>query len=87
MTIRTTQSIVRFRSAFSLPDFDTPLPPGEYLVDRDEEALEGDFMTAWRRVATFIHLPAKSTKGTTHQLVPIDHTVLEAVLEQDNKRL
>ena len=40
MTTRTTQKVVRFLSAFSLPGFDAPQPAGEYLVDHDEEQIE-----------------------------------------------
>ena len=38
MTTRTTQTIVRFSSAFLLPGFDAPQPAGEYRVDQDEES-------------------------------------------------
>jgi hypothetical protein len=31
MENRTTQKVVSFLSAFPLPGFDTPQPPGEYL--------------------------------------------------------
>jgi len=86
MTSRTTPSIVRFRAAFSLPGFDTPQPPGEYRVDQDEEALEGVSLIAWRRVATFIHLPAISAGGATQQMVPVDPALLEAALEQDQRQ-
>jgi hypothetical protein len=40
MTGRTTQKVIRFLSEFSLPGFDAPQPPGEYLVDYDEEPIE-----------------------------------------------
>jgi len=82
---RTTQTVVRFQSAFLLPGFDAPQPPGEYLVDHDEEQIEVASRLAWRRVATFIHLPAISAAGLTQQMVPIDPASLDAVLEQDQK--
>ena len=41
MTTRTTQTIVRFSSAFLLPGFDAPQPAGEYRVDQDEESIDG----------------------------------------------
>jgi hypothetical protein len=58
MDSRTTRKVVRFLSAFSLPGFDKPQPPGEYLVDHDEGPVESGSNLAWRRVANFIHLPA-----------------------------
>ena len=33
---RTTQTVVRFNSAFALPGLDAPQPAGEYRVDLDE---------------------------------------------------
>lgn len=86
MDSRTTRKTIRFLSAFSLPGFDGPLPPGEYLVDHDEEPIESGSGLAWRRVATFIHLPAISVRGLVQQMVPIDPAFLEATLEQDRRR-
>jgi len=86
MTSRTTRTVVRFKSAFSLPGFDTPQPPGEYRVDHDEEALEGTSLIAWRRVATFIHLPAITASGATQQMVPIEPASLQAALELDERQ-
>ena len=86
MNTRTTSTVVRFGSTFWLPGFDALQPPGEYLVDRDEEPIEIASHQAWRRVATFIHLPAISTRDSTQQMVPIDPAVLDAALEQDQKQ-
>lgn len=86
MNSRTTRKTVRFHSAFSLPGFDTPLPPGEYLVDHDEEPIEAGSKLAWRRVPTFVHLPAISARRLTRQMVPIDPAFLETALKQDRKQ-
>lgn len=86
MTSRTTPTVVRFKSAFSLPGFDAPQPAGEYRVDHDEVAIEGASLIAWRRVATFIHLPAISAGAATRQMVPIEPASLEAALEQDQRQ-
>ena len=86
MATRTMQTVVRFNSAFALPGFDAPQPPGDYRVDLDEEPLEGPSRTAWRRVATFIHLPAISTRGSTQQMVPIEPSSLEAALHKDRRQ-
>ena len=86
MNSRTTRKTVRFDSAFAPPGFDTPLPPGEYLVDHDEEPVEAGSRLAWRRVATFVHLPAISVRGLTQQMVPIDPAFLETALKQDRKQ-
>lgn len=84
--IRTTQRVVRFQRSFALPGFDASQPPGEYLVDQDEEALESASRTAWRRVAAFIHLPAISTGQQSQQMVPISPDLLETLIEKDQQQ-
>ncbi|MEX0953892.1 MAG: hypothetical protein WDZ83_01620 [Rhizobiaceae bacterium] len=83
MTIRTTQSVVRFSSAFLLPGIDAQQPAGEYRVDHDEELIEGISRLAWRRVGAFIHLPAIAVRSSTQQMVPIDPADLEVALQKD----
>lgn len=82
MTSRTTQTLVSFASAFSLPFSETPQPPGDYRVDHDEESIDGASWLAWRRVGSFIHLPGIGLAGT-HQMVPINPADLEAALQKD----
>ena len=86
MTTRTTQTIVRFSSAFLLPGFDAPQPAGEYRVDQDEESIDGLSRLAWRRVAAFIHLPAIALQVPTQQMVPINPADLDAALEKDHPK-
>lgn len=86
MTNRTTQTIVRFSLPFLLPGFDAPQPAGEYRVDQDEEVIEGISRLAWRRVGTFIHLPAIAVPGSRQQMVSINPADLETALEKDHKQ-
>lgn len=86
MTTRTTQTVVRFSSAFLLPGFDAPQPAGEYRVDQDEESIDGLSKLAWRRVAAFVHLPAITLQVPTQQMVPINPTDLDAALEKDHQK-
>ncbi|WP_048648891.1 hypothetical protein [Nitratireductor soli] len=86
MTTRTTQTVVRFTSSFLLPGFDTPQPAGDYRVDQDEELIEALSRLAWRRVGTFVHLPAIGMNGQTHQMVPVTPADLDAVLEKDQEQ-
>lgn len=86
MSARTTHSIAHFDSSFMLGGLTAPLPPSDYDVDHDEELIDGISRVAWRRVATFIHLPARGIKALQSQLVAIDHADLEAALERDRQR-
>ena len=71
---------------FQLPGFEAPLPAGEYRVDYDEEPLEGVFRLAWRRIAAFIYLPAIAMQGSAQQMVPINISDLETILEKDQQQ-
>jgi hypothetical protein len=61
--MRTTTNTVTFRSPFILPGWDTPWPPGDYVITTDEEPLETSF-SAFRRVSTTIQL--RSGAETRH---------------------
>ena len=85
MPNRTTQTIVRFSSPFRLRGFDAPQPAGEYHVECDDEAIEGPSVTAYRRVATFIHLPSISDRSLTRHMVPVDRAELEEAILKDKE--
>lgn len=85
MPNRTTQTIVRFSSPFRLQGFDAPQPAGEYRVECDDEAIEGASLTAYRRVATFIHLPSISARSLTRHMVPVDRAELEEAILKDKE--
>ncbi len=85
MNTRTTETTIRFSSAFLLPGFAEPQPPGEYRVDHHEELIDGIARLAWLRVGTFIHLPAIASRATTRQMVPIDPADLDAALKKDQQ--
>ena len=86
MTSRTTQTVVRFSSPFLLASFDAPQPAGDYRVDHDEESIDGASWQAWRRVGSFIHLPAIGARGSTHEMAPINSADLDAALERDRNQ-
>lgn len=83
MPVRTLQTTVSFSSAFTLPGFDAPQPAGSYRVDHDEEAIEGVSHIAWRRTATFIHLPGVGMPAAKREMVPITQADLDAALDKD----
>ncbi|WP_274630904.1 hypothetical protein [Arvimicrobium flavum] len=86
MTSRTTQTVVRFSFPFSLLGLGEPQAAGEYRVDHDEELIEGIPVLAWRRVGTFIHLPAIGAQSSKQQMVPIEPADLEAALRNDQQQ-
>ena len=83
MTIRTTKKTVSFRRSYVLGGFDEELPAGDYIVETDEELLEGISFPAYRRVLTLIHLPAKSGNPGLTRTLTIDPNELEEALKRD----
>lgn len=86
MTTRSTQSVVCFAFPFHLRGVDTLQPAGNYRIDHDEELIEAGTRLVWRRVATFIHLPAIGIQGTRQQMVPIDPAALDAARQKEKQQ-
>ena len=86
MQTRTRRTTASFSHPFSLVGLADVHPAGDYDIVEDEEAVQGPSWTAWRRIATFIHLPAQGERAVTRQMVAINHADLEAALELDRKR-
>lgn len=87
MANRTTQTIVHFMHAFFLPGLNKPLSAGDYRIDHDEESIDGASRLAWRRIGSFIHLPAIGVQSPTHQMVPIKPSDLSAASAKDGNGL
>ncbi|HEV2158302.1 hypothetical protein [Bradyrhizobium sp.] len=68
MTIRTRRETVTFRHPFRIHGIDRLLPAGAYQVIADEETIESERFSAWRRVGTLIIVPAESPVGTMEML-------------------
>jgi hypothetical protein len=83
MSMRTTRTTLSFRSPFTLPELDQTQPAGDYILDTDEEAIDSMSRIAWRRVATFLHLPSiAQTRGLVER-VSVDPTGLDVALLRD----
>ena len=62
MTVRTTRTTISVSQPFELRDLDDIQPAGDYLLDTDEELIEGLSRLAYRRVATLLHLNVSSAR-------------------------
>jgi len=78
-TTRSSDRTVTFRKPFQLDGEDAFFAAGDYLVQTDEELIEGISFPAWRRVATTIHV---RSNGAT-QARAIDPRTLELMLARD----
>jgi hypothetical protein len=54
--MRTTRQTLHFSRPFRIEGIEEALPAGDYLVETDEELLEGLSFPAYRRVAAFLRL-------------------------------
>jgi len=59
MTIRTRRETVTFRHPFRIQGIDRLLPAGSYQVIADEETIQAETVSAWRRIGTSIMLPVE----------------------------
>jgi hypothetical protein len=79
MTIRTTRSTVTFRSPFKVKGMEEPQLAGTYEIEVDEEVIEGNQHTVYRRVATLLTVKDAGCIRT----ITIDPGSLEAALSAD----
>jgi hypothetical protein len=80
MTLRTRQKLMTFAEPFLLRAIDALLPPGTYRVDVDEELIDGLSFLAYRRVATWIHVPSIEKVTGTSEMVMVHPAELEGGL-------
>ena len=85
MTQRTSLKTVTFGQDFVIGDFDKVLPAGDYVVETDEELLEGLSFPAYRRILTLLHLRAVPGQTGLGATVTIDPAALDAALERDRE--
>lgn len=83
MSIRTSRKIVKFSNPFSLAGVDRVLPAGSYEVVTDEELIEGLSFPVYRRVATMMLAPARSSQVPSVEMLTIDPLDLAAAVERD----
>jgi hypothetical protein len=83
MLTRTRRNHVVFRHPFELKGVERILPPGSYQIVTDEELIEGLSFPVYRRVSTMIIVPARSGRGSSVEMVPIDPHDLAAAQARD----
>lgn len=77
--VRTTRTTVTFRAPFQLAGFERPEPAGTYDLEVDEEIIEGNDRTVYRRTATLLILRS----GSTTRTITVNPADLEAALARD----
>lgn len=80
---RSTETTVTFRHPFTLAALDGVQPAGTYRLVEEQEEIAGLSFVAYRRVATFLHVPANPAPGDTCQVVPVLPDELAVALAAD----
>lgn len=78
MTVRTNRETVTFTHPFRLAALDGVHPPGTYVVETEEELVEGLSFLAYRRTASVIMMPGPAGGSILVQVVPVDPVELDA---------
>jgi hypothetical protein len=78
--MRKVRESVIFERPFSLSVLDGEQPAGCYLVEVDEELIEGLSFISYRRVSTTLYLPTASGEDGSMQAVTVDPRELAAAL-------
>ncbi|MDN5000676.1 hypothetical protein ACFQZO_07275 [Bradyrhizobium sp. GCM10027634] len=68
MTIRSRRETVTFRHPFRIHGIERMLPAGAYQVIADEETIDAETFSAWRRVGTSIIVPVEGVLGSVEML-------------------
>ncbi len=77
---RTTDTRVTFFRPFKLAGMDRAHPAGSYVIETDEEQLEGVSFPAYRRTETYIVLPGLAGGAIRSETVKISAEELKAAL-------
>lgn len=83
--MRTVRKSVTFDKPFSIEGVDGIQPAGTYVVLTDEEEIQAQSFTGWRRIETMLLVPSLDASSGMEQLVRINQVHLEEALASDRK--
>ena len=86
MTLRTHRETLVFTQPFTLSGVEDVQAPGAYMVQTDEELLEGLSFLAYRRVATVIFVPLRHGGPGSLQAITVDPRELADALARDGSQ-
>lgn len=86
MPMRTTHGSVIFIRPFKLGGQGEQLPAGRYLIETEEELIQGISFPAYQRVATMMHLLPNPSSPGVREVAMVDHDQLQEALAEDAAR-
>lgn len=82
MINRISEATVRFSRPFVIDGFALELPPGDYVIETEEELIQGLSFPVYKRIATTLHvdrIPGRPGQRESWQIAP---EALEAALNR-----
>ena len=83
MSTRTTNETITFKHPFKLSELDEVQPAGRYVVETNEELIQGLSFPVHRRLSTSIHLAGRPNSSELARVADIDPAKLAAALAID----
>lgn len=81
---RTVRRKLIFRHGFRLTAVDHPLPAGEYELISDEKLIEGLSFPVYRRISSWIMVPALNSSGSS-EMIAVEPKDIEAAQARDSE--
>lgn len=86
MANRLSKTLVTFRGPFVLDGHEEVWPAGNYVVETEEEPLDGASFLAFRRIATTLIVHPQAGGRVPTRFVEIDPAELDVALRMDRER-
>jgi hypothetical protein len=83
MTMRTSSKTITFLHPFKLSGVDDVQPAGRYVVETDEELIQGVSFPVYRRLSTLLRLAGSPGSTESARIIDIDPAELAAALAKD----
>jgi len=86
MKTRTIETTVTFKRPFALTGLNEELPAGDYIVETEEELVDGISYAAYRRTSTVLRLPARSGPPQLTRAMTVDPAELDEAMDPAQAR-
>lgn len=87
MKTRTIETSVTFTRPFALSGLNEVLPAGDYIVETEEELVDGISYAAYRRTSTVLRLPARSGPSHLTRAMTVDPAELDEAMTRDQAQV
>ena len=83
MVRRTNKKVIKFQYPFAIDETRTVFPPGEYMIETEEEPILGSSIVHFRHVETVLVVRQPEGKSGPTQYCVVDPDALHKVIAKD----